>query len=91
MNQAQKDFADGILAYIHPITSKGRSNRSPEFYRGWTWAWGDHDRRHGETNIFPGDPDYNDGYTNKLTDLHPHEHSTPEGDYRLGSLTSGVA
>jgi hypothetical protein len=90
MNQEQKDFADGIRAYTLRITGTRNAGRPPAYYRGWTWAWGNHDSRRGEINIFPGDRDYNDGYTNQLTDLH-YEHPTPEGDRTTGSLIGGAA
>jgi hypothetical protein len=90
MTQEQKDFAQGRNAFNLRICGTANGGRSPAYYRGWTWAWGNSDSQRGEINILPGDRDYNDGYTNQLTDLH-YEHPTPEGDRSPGSLALGAA
>jgi hypothetical protein len=89
MTQEQKDFEEGMQAFNLRICGTANAGRSPNFYRGWTWAWGRNDALCGNQCFFPRDPDYNDGYNNKLTDLH-HEHPTPEGDRTTGSLTIGA-
>jgi hypothetical protein len=90
MTPEQKDFAQGMQAFNLRVCGTANGGRSHNFYRGWTWAWGNSDSRRGEINIFPGDRDYNDGYTNQLTDLH-YEHPAPEGDRNPGSLIGGAA
>lgn len=61
-NQAQKDFEEGVKAFSSRKCGTQNAGRSPDFYRGWTWAWGRQDGLLGSQCIFPGDPDYSDGY-----------------------------
>ncbi len=64
----EKDFKEGVEAFESRKCGTQNAGRSPDFYRGWAWAWGCSDGLQGSQCIFPGDPDYADGYSIGITE-----------------------